>query len=136
MATFIATTTSNNPRLKNPKAAQKILDRYIWDGDLQALIVKDQLDRKSRLALYGYDWPGAWRIPDDVNNEDFEPDYNIDSFDGFEHFLHEIAPFLAEPLTVQAVGFEKCRFPLAAAEWHIKPNSTKITANGFRHPRD
>jgi hypothetical protein len=34
-----------------------------------------------------------------------------------------LSPLLLEPLTVQAVGSTKCRFPLSACEWHIEPNA-------------
>jgi hypothetical protein len=41
MATFIATTASNNPALKDVDAARKILDRYVFDGEVQAEISQD-----------------------------------------------------------------------------------------------
>lgn len=133
MATFVATTASNGPRLKDPEAARKVLERYCWDGDVQALIETDQSDGQAYLALYGYDWPGAWKLPDGANREDFAPDYDEDPDDGFTQVLLDIAPCLAEPLTVQAVGAEKCRFPLSACEWHIRPGGTEVEVQGFHH---
>ena len=49
--------------------------------------------------------------------------FDANPCDGFEELLKEIAPFLAEPLTVQSIGAENCRFPLAACEWHVRPGS-------------
>ena len=82
---------------------------------------------------YGYDWPGAWKVPDGVDREDFAPDYDEDPDDGFAQFLLDIAHCLAEPLTVQAVGSEKCRFPLSACEWHIRPGGTEVEVQAFHH---
>src|SRR5262249_50188469 len=111
MATFVATTASNNPRLNNAEGAQKILDRYFWDSDVEAVSRSDAADKPPYLAVYGGDWPAAWKIPDGVSREAFEPNFDEDSGDGFEQFLLDIATYLAEPLTIQAVGTEKCRFP-------------------------
>lgn len=136
MANFIATTASNGARLKNAEAAEQVLSRYCWDGDVQAVVETNLQDGKPYLVIFGYDWPGAWKIPDSVSPEDFEPDYDVDPGDGFAEFLREIASCLDEPLTVQAVGSEKCRFPLAACEWHIKPDTTEIEVCWFRHSAD
>ena len=131
MATFVATTASNGARLKDPEAVREILDRYFWDGDVTASI--QTTDGEESLVIYGYDRPGAWKIPDGVNQDEFEPDYDLDPCDGLEDFLKEVAPYLAEPLTVHAAGAEKCRFPLSACEWHIRPGETTIEVNGFNH---
>lgn len=136
MATFVATTASNGPRLSDPEAVQRVLDRYCWHGDITVNIEKDGQSDQPRLALYGYDWPGAWKVPDGVPPGEFEPDYDIDSYDGFEDFLRDIAPYLAGPLTVQAVGAENCRFPLAGCEWHIKPGTRDIQVTSFLHNGD
>jgi hypothetical protein len=129
MADFIATTASNGARLKDPEAVEKIIGCYVWDGDVEASI--QTREGQACLVIYGYDWPNAWKIPEGVNRDEFEPDYDID--DGFDAFLKEVSPYLAEPLTVQSVGAERCRFPLAASEWHIRPGETTIEVNSFNH---
>ena len=68
-----------------------------------------------------------------MSRENYAPDYDEDPDDGFVQFLLDIAPCLAEPLTVQAVGAEKCRFPLSACEWHVRPDSTEVEVQGFHH---
>ena len=81
------------------------------------------------LSIYGGDWPGAWKIPDGVDKDNFELDYDADADEGFDEFLKAIAPCLAESLTIQSVGTENCRFPISACEWHVRPGAI----NGFRH---
>ena len=138
MATFMATTACNGPRLKDAEAAAKVLERFYWEGegDIEVTITMDSSDGQAHLMLYGYDWPGAYKIPDNVSRDEFEPNYDIESYDGFQEFLRDIAPHLADPLTVQSIGSEKCRFPLAACEWHILPGDSKIQVNDFQHSLD
>lgn len=133
MATFVATTASNSPKLKDPEATQKVLDRYLWDCDIVAVIEKDGPEGPAFLNVYGYDWPSVWKIPDGIERTNFEPDYINDPGEGFEDFRKDIAPFLAEPFTIQAIGAEKCRFPLAACEWRIKPGANTIEVTSFNH---
>ncbi len=133
MATFNATTASNGAFLKDAAAARRVLDRYYFDGDVEAEIQVDAEQNRPYLSIWGYDWPGAWRIPDGIDKGAFDPDYDDDPSNGFDEFLKEIAPLLAEPLTIQAVGSEKCRFPLAACEWRVGPGATEIEVCGFRH---
>jgi hypothetical protein len=131
MATFIATTSSNEARLTDADAVKEVLDRYFFDGEVQAAI-RYGPDSFCALVVYGYDWPAAWKLPPGAE----EPDWDEDPDDGFDQFLKEIAPFLAEPLTIQAIGAEACRFPLVATEWHIAPGATEVEINGFRHSAD
>jgi hypothetical protein len=133
MANFIATTASNGAGLKDPDAVKKILERYVFDGDLTVEIETSQSSGQPYLSIYGYEWPGAFKVPDGVNRDEFEPDYDVEPLDIFEDFLKEVAPFLTEPLTVQAVGAIKCQFPLSATEWHIGPGDSEIEVSGFRH---
>ena len=125
MATFIAVTSSNEARLRRPNVAREILAGYFFDGEVEALI--QDADGEATLAVCGYEWPGAWKLAEGSD----EPDWEEDSGDGFEQFLLEIAPYLAEPLVVQAVGAEACRFPLVACEWIVRPGARRIETNGF-----
>ena len=50
--------------------------------------------------------------------------------------MKQIAPFLAEPLVVQSVGFVNCRFPVSACEWRIVPEGTVLEINHFKHSLD
>src|SRR6266496_115224 len=59
MATFVATTASNDPALKDVDAGRKVLNRYVFDGELQAEISQEGGQGQSCLSIYGYDWPGA-----------------------------------------------------------------------------
>src|SRR2546427_939530 len=82
LATFMATTASNGPRLKDPAAAKQVLDRFYWECDVEAVIREEPEDGQAHLYVYGYDWPAAWKMPEGVSRSDFQPDYDVD--DGFE----------------------------------------------------
>src|SRR5437870_241238 len=98
MATFIATTASNAPRLKDPAAALKVIGGFCFEGDVAVGVEADPESGQKRLILYGEDWPGAFKIPTDKEATDFEPDYNEEPADGWEQFLKAISPYLQEPL--------------------------------------
>src|SRR5262245_34369544 len=111
-------TVHNRARLRDQGSAREILGGYLWPGEVQATILTDPATGHAYLTISGFDWPEACRIPDDVSREEFEPS---DDADDFEQFLRELAPCLAEPLTVQAVGSEKLLLPLTACEWYVRP---------------
>jgi len=136
MATFVAVTASNGPRILNVDSVLEVLNQYFWSGDVEAVVRIDPIRNEAYLIISGDEWPGAWKIPEGVNADDFEPDYDIDPDDGFQEFLKEVAPFLAEPLTVQAIGYENCRFPLAACEWYVRPGATAVEVTGFGRSAD
>lgn len=52
----------------------------------------------------------------------------------FLDFLVALAPYLAEPLLVNAIGHEKCRFPLAACEWRIEPGGSEVHISELGEP--
>jgi hypothetical protein len=136
MADFMAVTTCSHPRLKDHAEVEQILDRYFFDPDLSVGVSFDHDTGEPYLFLYGYAWPEAWRMPEGVTAETFDP-YTDELYENgapdFIQLLQEIAQHLAEPLTVQAVGSTKCRFPLSACEWHIEPGSSKVELNEFCH---
>jgi hypothetical protein len=39
----------------------------------------------------------------------------------------EVAPFLKDEWVIQAIGGEKCRFPLASCELVVAPGATAVT---------
>jgi hypothetical protein len=129
MATFMAVTSSSSARLRDVEAVRKLLDRYSWDGDVEAKIT-EMPHGQAHLTICGYDWPSMSRIPEAAEPASFEDNDDNE----FEKFLLEIAPHLAEPLTVQAVGSEKCRSPLCACEWHVVPGGNTLQVNAFRYP--
>jgi hypothetical protein len=52
----------------------------------------------------------------DDKTEEFLWDY---SGEHTEDFLRELSPFLTEPIVVQTVGHEKCRFPLVGIQFTV-----------------
>jgi hypothetical protein len=133
LADFIFATACNHPRVKDPKALLQIIDRYHFAWDTEVSVETDPTTNQEVLSIFGYGWPGAWKVPDGLDQEDCELDYEGEGIEGFEQFLTEMAPYLADPLTVQSVGSVQCRFPLSACEWHVQPNAEEVEVNAFRH---
>jgi hypothetical protein len=136
MADFIAVAASNGPRLTNPEAVAEILKTFNLDEDLNVGIDLDQETGNSSLYLYGFAWPEAWKLTEGVTLANFDPYadgvYELGA-EEFVQLLKEVAPHLAEPLTVHAIGNTKCHFPLSACEWHIEPGGKEVELNEFRH---
>jgi hypothetical protein len=136
MADFMATCASNDPKLKDHEAVEQIISRFYFDPNFNVGLNFDDKTGEPYLFIYGYRWPEAWKVPAGIAPDDFDP-YTEDVYeegnDGFIAFLRVIAPHLAEPLTVQAVGNIRCQFPLSACEWHVQPNATNVQVNEFRH---
>lgn len=136
LADFIPTTASNDPKINDHEAVERIIAAYYFDPDFNVGVGFDPETGLPYLFMYGYVWPEAWKLAQGVSRQKFDP-YGNDLYeegdDGFEQFLKDIAPYLAEPLTVQAIGAERCRFPLAASEWHVAVGDTEVETTGFRH---
>jgi hypothetical protein len=136
MAEFMAVTACNHPRLKDHVAVEHIISRYLFDPDLSIGISFDHDTGEPYLFLYGYVWPEAWKMPEGASAETFDP-YTDELYENgapdFVQLLEDIAQHLVDPLTVQAVGSTKCRFPLSACEWHIQAGGTQVQFTEFRH---
>lgn len=136
MSDFMPVTASNHPVLKDHEAVEAIIARYWLDQEFSVGVGFDRQTGQPYLFCFGYVWPEAWKVPDGVSPADFYPfedEVYEDGADGFNQLLQELAPYLVEPLTVQAVGSIKCQFPLSATEWDIEPNGTDVKINEFRH---
>ncbi len=145
MATFMATTASSGPRLRDPSAVRKVLERFRAFGDLELRVVEETEDAHEngrlvqrptgvfRLHCWGYDWPDVRQVPAGVDPRTVDEDDERLVWDALEELLQSVAPYLEEPFVVQAVGSEKCRYPLAACEWSIQPGGTKAEVTGFKH---
>jgi len=129
MTDFWFATACNWPRIHDPAAVQQILDQYRFDWDLLVEIATDD-EGRSRLRIEGDGWPGAWVKSPDYSPDD-EPDFPTDGVKEFESLLSRIAPHLAEPLIVQAIGFNQGRFPLSACEWQVHPGWQTIAKTEF-----
>ena len=121
---------------EGPRAVETIIARYWLDQEFNVGVGFNRDTGQPYLFCFGYVWPEAWKVPEGVSPADFYPfedEVYEDGADGFTQLLQELAPHLAEPLTVQAVGSIKCQFPLSATEWHIEPNGTDVEINEFQH---
>jgi hypothetical protein len=134
MADFMAVMACNGPRLKDHEAVAQIISRYFVSPDVSLGVGFEHHSGASYLYIYGDMWPEAWKMPLGVAPEDFDPytdERYPDGAAGFIELLQDLAPHLAEPLIVQAIGSTKCRFPLSACEWRIEPNGAKVVATSF-----
>jgi hypothetical protein len=136
MSEFLPITASNDPALNDHDAVEAIIARYWLDQEFNVGVGFDRQTGRPYLYCFGYVWPEAWKVPEGVSPADFcpfEEEVYEEGADGFIQLLRELAPYLAEPLAVHAVGSVKCRFPLSATEWYIEPNGTDVETNEFRH---
>jgi hypothetical protein len=130
MDTFWFMTRSNKPRLRDPTRVRQIIGKYWFDFDC-AVEVEQGSDGQHRLSIQGDGWPAAWLLPPDMLAEEFYPDFDTSGQEEFAAFLADIAPFLMEPLTVQAIGTADGEFPVSACEWRVEPNSASVARFEF-----
>lgn len=136
MSEFTVVVSSNRPRLKDAEAAQRVMSRFSVDRELNFGVRVYRETGEPHLVLWGYEWPEAWPLPEGMDAADFDP-YQDETIyaqgaDGFKDLLLELAPYLAEPLTVQAIGNTGSLFPLSACEWHVEPRGTTVNITEFR----
>jgi hypothetical protein len=140
MADFIFATACSDCRVRDAAAVNRIIDCYVLEPDLTVAVRDDPATGAQELIIYGYAWPAAWRIPEGVAPDAFDPSENDAIYetgaDGFVQLLKELGPFLEDSFTVQATGSLKCRFPLSACEWHLERGSGEVQVSGFRHSHD
>jgi hypothetical protein len=136
MSEFTVVVACNRPRLIDLGAAQRVVSRFSVDRELNFGVRVHRDTGQPYLVLCGYKWPDAWPLPEGTDAAGFDP-YQDDTVyaqgaEGFKELLRQLAPFLAEPLTVQAVGNTGALFPLVASEWHIEPGATTVNITEFR----
>ena len=148
MANYYGTTASSGAEIKKGKTEALRAYLALWgfqgEGNLVCDIRED--DKGDTLHIYGDDDFAPCPL---VTKEEAEKDENLeegepnwDACDGGA-FLSGLTPFL-KPfnfghgngkgkalIIVQTVGNEKCRFPLGALEYILRPNG-KVDYNGFK----
>lgn len=122
MANFIGVTASSGAKIKSDmlEALKALIEKYDFSGWPPTI---EETEDGACIQIDGYDWFDAQPI----ESEDCESD--------FEGFLRELAPMLEEPLTIQCIGSEKCRFPLSAWECTVFPDGTIQEASFFNGQR-
>jgi hypothetical protein len=125
MANFLGITASNGAEVKEDKIQElkMYISTFATSGEDWDMVQIEETPPK--IYIYGYDWFQAHRyVEGGVNGEiDFDTEVT-------EEFLIGLAEFLKEPLIVQCIGHEKCRYPLAAWQYKIHPNG-KLEHNDF-----
>lgn len=123
MANLISVTASRGARITDVKAVTAIVDKYDYP---EALVINIETDDDSAvpdlplIEIYGHDCLDA---------------YEHGSASGeskLDEFLSELSEFLAEPLIIQVVGHESCRFPLIACEIVVCKGKA-VQFNGFKN---
>ena len=111
MANYYGTTVSSGGKIKKGSsvAINKIIEKYTFgnEGELNVGV------EDGRLQVWGYDSPYAYAETDE------------ETFDGF---LNEVSKYLVEPLIIQEVGSEKCRYVTAFA-YIVKPNKKCVSVD-------
>ena len=140
MANYYGTTASNGGKIK--KGKKKALENYLKGWTCPAEFSDLIHIEGDTLQIYGEDDfnPCPIVTPERAKEDEYlevgEADYDMADAEGF---LSGLAPFL-EPkggkgnknlIVVQSVGNEKCRFPLGAGEWILRPNG-EVEFNGFK----
>lgn len=127
MATLQSITASNWPKVDSD-LAEEILDQWDFIGHHTDLSV-DVDDDESRLKLFGYCSFEPYPM-DEVDH----PDERYDFVDA-RLFLEEITEALEEPMIVQSICHEKCRFPLGGCSWIATPDG-EVDFRSFRDHED
>jgi hypothetical protein len=136
MATLYPTTASNWPHVASDavEEVEAIIADYDFTGGNDSLTVSvvDPTDEETtpHLELYGHACFDVSKPIADGDELGIEHEYGYT-----EEFLERLAPHLEEQLVVETVGFEKCRFPLLAAQWVAWPDGT-VVYNSFDHSPD
>lgn len=123
MATLQASSASNWPRI-DPDAVEvveAVIEDYDFVGNWEDLTVavEESVDGEPYLAVYGYATFEASKPITGQNGSVVDREN-----DCTEEFLKRLALHLKDPLIVETVGFEKCRFPLLASQWAVWPDGT------------
>jgi hypothetical protein len=107
MANFEGTTASNGAKInpRKAKAIMAIVEDYNFAGGDIDVMVED-----NKLHIYGHAWLDVQKADNDEQWEDC-----------IDEFLTRLAPLLKEPLIIQCIGAEKCRYPLSAMQVSVTP---------------
>ena len=121
MANLESVTASNGAKIKRGKkdALKKYLQKYTIDSEVVAEIKEGNF-----LVVYGYAL--LWAYPRVDGKDDYGDDVDVS-----EEFLKGLAPYLAEPLIIQDISHEACRFPLRAQEAKVHPDG-RVEYNSFK----
>lgn len=118
MATYLARTTSNSPKLSDPNAVAEILSEYETiphHGEL-TLTVRDGC-----FSCFGE----AEFLPYRPSPETDSPVGKHDNVDQ-RGFLEDIAPYLESDLIIQQIGQEKLRYPFTQSLFMVHADTETI----------
>lgn len=97
MADFIPVTASNQPRLHDHEAVEKIIQGYYVDPELELGVGYDSQRGAAFVYVDGFAWPEAWTLPDGVCRDEIDP-HDGDPYekgaDGFLQLLPDLSSHL------------------------------------------
>lgn len=114
MATLQAATSSTAARVTDPEAVEELCDKHSFGG------VRWEITDEGEIAFWGYDAFNVYR-----RHECGDPDHEYGIVT--REFLWELAEYIAESeeLDIQIAGFTKCRFPMHAQRWVVRPGEVR-----------
>lgn len=115
MATLQAVTVASPARITDEQAVEDLCGMFYF-GNLNR-----QLDEDGLFHVWGYDSFDVW-----PRNGNEEPTYDEPAT---VEFLFALAEYIAEgeEFDIQMVGFEKCRYPVLAARYVVRPGEVLYT---------
>lgn len=119
MADFMGITSCNGAKI--PVNKRVGLSEYIRQFNFGGGDLTVGLDVGDTFHFYGYEWPYIRLIEDEDNGIDSTDEF----FEGLKQFVGK------QPIKIQMIGYEKCRWPLSAMEVVI--TKKKVTYNGFKN---
>jgi hypothetical protein len=141
MSVFFSHVAMNRVTVKKPAAVRDILEEYdtrpaldVVGGDLET----GQLVLETEVCPSDNDWPSAVREDElppfvDGNDEEFDDWYEAASElhhakgeQCLSELLLKLAPYLIDPLTLQAANFSSAGEFLTAKEWLVQPGATAV----------
>lgn len=119
MATLQEITASNSPEVTDIEALKEELNSWEYYGGMfdDFTIEVREYDSKWYLDIFGY----VGFQP--VNTDEIDDEYcgDMSAKVDREQFLATISEYLKEPLVIQYVSHEKCRYPVGARLWEVTP---------------
>jgi hypothetical protein len=125
MATLQAATASNGVVVTDAQAVRELCESYCL-GTLNW-----EVDEEDLLSIWGYDAFEIYGL-----RENGFPDY--DGGEATREFLWALAAYIDEDeeLDIQTAGFTKCRFPVLATRYVVRPGEVLHADLGSLEPLD
>ena len=120
MANLQAATTSDPARVIDPEAVAQLCEQYAFSP------LEWKLSNDEEFGIWGYGSLNFYRESLHGKRRHADGEWNVDFEAGIQthDLLRELAAYIAEgeELDIQSAGFTKCRFPMYATRYVVRPN--------------